>query len=231
PLARFSDHAFNLTVTPDGSTAYVFDAVAYNVRKLVRFGGVIWGTPSSADIGTNSVELAARDAEIGVQNFDIIVGAGNSAPTATNQSVELFENSLANITLTATDVDGDPLTYTVTQSPANGTLIGTAPNVTYQPNTNFVGSDSFTFIVNDGHTDSQPATVSLTIDYRAPLVLTIARNANQVNLSWSSGYATAILESTTALGPSAQWTQISTAGTNATVTIGNVGRYFRLRVP
>ena len=37
------------------------------------------------------------------------------------------------ITLTATDADGNPLTYAVVALPAHGTLAGTAPNVTYTP--------------------------------------------------------------------------------------------------
>ena len=34
----------------------------------------------------------------------------------------------------------------------------------YTPNLSYVGVDSFTFTVNDTHTDSVPATVSLTIN-------------------------------------------------------------------
>jgi len=42
-------------------------------------------------------------------------------------------------------------------------LIGTAPNLIYTPNSNFYGSDSFTFKVNDGTEDSALATVSITV--------------------------------------------------------------------
>ena len=42
-------------------------------------------------------------------------------------------------------------------------LSGTAPNLTYTPNANATGSDSFTFKVNDGTVDSVVATVSITI--------------------------------------------------------------------
>ena len=38
-----------------------------------------------------------------------------------------------------------------------------APNLIYTPATNYNGSDSFTFTANDGHTNSLPATISLTI--------------------------------------------------------------------
>jgi hypothetical protein len=48
-------------------------------------------------------------------------------------------------------------------TPAHGTLSGTAPNLTYTPDSNFNGSDSFTFKANDGHADSNVATVSITV--------------------------------------------------------------------
>ena len=48
-------------------------------------------------------------------------------------------------------------------NPANGTLSGTAPNLTYTPAANFNGSDSFTFKVNDGSLTSVVATVLITV--------------------------------------------------------------------
>ena len=49
-------------------------------------------------------------------------------------------------------------------APAHGSLTGTAPNVTYTPNANYNGPDSFTFKVNDGALDSvTTATVSITV--------------------------------------------------------------------
>jgi Big-like domain-containing protein/FIMAH domain-containing protein len=60
-------------------------------------------------------------------------------------------------------VENDALTFTVLTSPTKGTLSGTAPNLTYTPNSNENGSDSFTFRVNDGALDSGSATVSITI--------------------------------------------------------------------
>jgi hypothetical protein len=42
-------------------------------------------------------------------------------------------------------------------------LTGTAPNVTYTPNTGYTGGDSFTFLVNDGITNSNTATITITV--------------------------------------------------------------------
>jgi hypothetical protein len=42
-------------------------------------------------------------------------------------------------------------------------LSGAAPNLTYQPATNYNGADSFTFTVSDGARTSSPATVSISV--------------------------------------------------------------------
>ena len=106
------------------------------------------------------------------------VTAVNDSPVATAQSVTTAEDTAVTITLAGTDADGDALTYTVVNQPSNGTLSGTAPNLTYTSNANYPnvhvapwllsehnynGDDSFTFKVNDGTSDSKVATVSITV--------------------------------------------------------------------
>ena len=83
--------------------------------------------------------------------------------SAAGQSVTTAEDTARAVTLSATDIDGDALTYAVVTGPAHGTLSGTAPNLTYTPAANYSGPDSFTFIANDGTTDSNAATVSITV--------------------------------------------------------------------
>jgi len=89
--------------------------------------------------------------------------APNGIPVADPQSVTTVEDTFAVITLMSSDPDGDPLTYSVVKGPSHGNLNGIAPNLTYTPNTNFNGTDSFTFKVNDGKADSAAATVSITV--------------------------------------------------------------------
>jgi uncharacterized repeat protein (TIGR02543 family) len=101
----------------------------------------------------------------------------NTPPVATSQSISTAEDTTKAITLAGTDIDGDSLTYSVVTNPTKGTLSGTEPNLTYTPNANANGSDSFTFKVNDGHADSSPATVSITI---TPVNDTPVANAQSV---------------------------------------------------
>jgi GH18 family chitinase len=85
-------------------------------------------------------------------------------PIANDQSISTTEDTSKTITLTASDSNGDPLTYTVLSTPLNGDLTGTASNLIYIPDPGFVGTDSFTFIVNDGTNNSNTAIVSITVN-------------------------------------------------------------------
>ena len=87
----------------------------------------------------------------------------NQTPIADDQSVTTTKNTPVFIMLVASDPDGDALTYLIVDPPVRGSLAGTAPNVTYTPQADHVGSVSFTFVVNDGQVDSNVATVTLTI--------------------------------------------------------------------
>jgi subtilisin len=99
----------------------------------------------------------------GLVDADEAAGASNNSPVADDQTVTTDEDAPVGITLTASDADGDPLTYDVHTHPSDGTLSGMAPDLTYTPDLNYNGPDSFTFVANDGAADSNTATVSITV--------------------------------------------------------------------
>ena len=90
--------------------------------------------------------------------------ASNQPPVANGQSVTADEDTDKAITLTGSDVDGDSLTYSIVAPPSHGSLTGTPPDLTYTPNLDYNGPDSFTFKANDGTADSNVATVSITVN-------------------------------------------------------------------
>jgi len=138
-----SDGSFNAKT--EGVTATV-DTTGLSTGKHILF---VRGKDSSGNWGAFSAI------------FLTVTGVANQAPTAIAQSVSTAEDTALGIQLTGSDPDGDPLTHSVATGPSHGTLSGTAPNLTYTPAANYNGTDSFTFIVNDGHVDSGPATVSI----------------------------------------------------------------------
>jgi len=87
----------------------------------------------------------------------------NTPPIANEQFVTTDENNTKNITLTGMDVDMDPLEFGIATEPTHGTLKGAAPNLTYTPDKDYNGADSFTFTVSDGKSISTPATVNITV--------------------------------------------------------------------
>ena len=91
-------------------------------------------------------------------------GPTNQSPTANPQDSETSEDLSVDITLTGSDGDGSVASFNVTSEPPNGTLEGVAPDLTYVPNVDYNGGDSFQFTVtdNDGAVSS-PATVTLTV--------------------------------------------------------------------
>ena len=89
---------------------------------------------------------------------------GNTAPVVADQSVDVEEDGSVSITLSGSDEEGDSLSFTVLSQPKNGTLSGTAPALTYSPNANYSGSDSFSYKANDGAADSNTATVTITVN-------------------------------------------------------------------
>ena len=122
-------------------------------------------TPYANYNGADSFTFLANDGRTDSNNatVTITVEPVNDKPVADSQSVITTQNTSVNITLTASDVDDDSLNYSIVSEPLNGTLTGTAPDVTYTPNPDYNGPDSFTFNANDGNANSSIATVSITV--------------------------------------------------------------------
>jgi hypothetical protein len=122
-----------------------------------------WATGIGVDSNLN-VYLMGQIEPTGEQGLWFAKISANHPPVANAQSVTVVKNTATSITLTGSDADaGDSLTYSVVTNPAHGTLSGTAPNLTYTPTAGYTGADSFTFKINDGHEDSNVATVSITV--------------------------------------------------------------------
>jgi len=136
-----------------------------NGTAVVNPNSTVTYTPESNFNGTDSFTYIITDGLINsnIATVNITVTPVNDPPVADNQSVETYGYTPIDITLTASDIENDPLTYAILNGPTNGTLSGTPPNLTYTPDYDFNGSDSFTFIANDGDKNSEPATVNITV--------------------------------------------------------------------
>ena len=138
------------------------------VLTVVGYGAMTWSATAGRYILDMRVSAAPGDhvkvsSNRGGVDYYYFNGGSNVPPVANNQSVTVLMGTPKAITLTATDANGDPLTYEVVSVPAHGNLSGTAPNLTYAPNAGYEGLDSFTFLANDGQIDGNVATVSITV--------------------------------------------------------------------
>lgn len=164
------------TLTKNG--VVVTAGTLFNAGENLR-----WTPPANASGTGNAFTVKAWDGQLAsaiAVPVNISVEAISDAPVAQAQSVNTNEDQAVNITLQASDADGDALTYAVVTQPQHGTLTGTAPNLIYTPAADYSGSDSFTFRAK-GDIESNEAVVSITIAPQndAPVALSQIINATE----------------------------------------------------
>jgi hypothetical protein len=166
------------TIDEDGSVDIVLsasdidgDPLSYEIVSPPS-GGVLTGSganrrfvPAPDASGTFRFTWRAIDASIAstIARITVRVNPINDPPTLTLATVVLDEDTSTSGTLTANDVEGSPLTFSVTTSPLHGELTGTLPDFTYEPDPDYFGPDSFVVVANDGDIDSAPLTAAITV--------------------------------------------------------------------
>jgi large repetitive protein len=113
------------------------------------------GTYKGPDIFNYVVNDGIRDSNTG----SVRITVTNTRPIATNITVSPSQDEK----MSGSDADGDILTYIITSKPKKGTLIydNVSNTYNYMPKYDFDGSDSFTYIVNDGYENSENAIVKI----------------------------------------------------------------------
>src|SRR3954464_14898750 len=133
--------------------------------------GALTYTPAANFNGTDSFTYKANDgqADSNVATVFLTVTPVNDAPVAHDDSYTLAEDTTLTLAAPAilandSDADGDALSAALVSGPAHGSLALNANGaLTYTPDANFNGTDSFTYKVNDGQADSNVATAFLTV--------------------------------------------------------------------
>ncbi|OAS16680.1 Ig-like domain-containing protein [Paenibacillus oryzisoli] len=122
-------------------------------------------TPTAGYSGPDSFSYKVNDGKVdsAPATVTLTVTRTNTVPTATSATYSVEANHVLTGTLGGYDADGDQLTYSVVTQPAHGTVTLDGNGYTYTPTAGYSGPDSFSYKVNDGSTDSAPATLTLTV--------------------------------------------------------------------
>jgi len=132
--------------------------------------GIISGTidrdASQPNGGVYSVTVTGTDPDGLTTSQTFTWTVTNPAPTAVNDTATTDEDTPVDINVLAndTDPDGDPLTVTMATA-LNGTVtIAPDGTLTYQPNANFNGTDTITYVISDGNGGTSTAAVDVTVN-------------------------------------------------------------------
>ncbi len=129
-------------------------------------------TPSYTQSGSYPVTFTATDNGTPVlsanETITITVTNTNRAPVATADSATVAEDAAATavpVLANDTDADSDALTISSVTQGSNGVvaITGGGTGLTYRPNANFFGSDTFTYTIGDGNGGTATGTVSMTV--------------------------------------------------------------------
>ncbi|MDP2836974.1 MAG: Ig-like domain-containing protein [Methanobacteriaceae archaeon] len=136
--------------------------------------------------GLDSFSYTITDGKNGFSTatVNINITPVNDAPVAVNDAKMTPGNTsvVIPVLLNDSDVDNDNLSITGTSNPLHGTItVNPDKTITYTPNTGFIGSDSFTYTINDGHGETSTATVTITVNNPPVAVNDVFNTRNTVS--------------------------------------------------
>ena len=128
-------------------------------------------TPAANLSGTTTITITVSDGELmAVDNFVLTVTPVNDAPVAADDSYTTNEDSTLTVPAPGvlandTDVDSAIITAVKVTDPSHGALtLHSDGSFSYTPFANYYGSDTFTYLANDGLLNSNVATVNITVN-------------------------------------------------------------------
>lgn len=174
-------------VSPSLSASFTYTIVGSPSNGVLSgVGPTFTYTPAANFHGSDSFTFRVNDGshDSNTSTVTIAVNPVNDVPVAASQSVTTNSNTPVSITLTGNDFETTVanLIFDVTASPTHGTLSGSGASLSYTPDPNYAGADSFKFTVRDTGDDSAApvtsaeAVVSITVN--DTVVPTITAPAN-----------------------------------------------------
>jgi VCBS repeat-containing protein len=203
-----------------GTTAAAHGTVTINPNGTFTY------TPTAGFTGTDSFSFIASDGDLFSANTveTVHVGVANSLPVVAPITLASTTNTVVTGTLTATDANGDPLTFSAGSTAATGGTVVISPNgnFTFTPTAGFTGPATFSFKANDGIGNSADATTTINISAS----VNVAPIGTAATISTATGTAfTGTLAATDANGDTLTFAAGTTAAAHGTVTINPNGTF------
>ena len=161
----------NDTDSDGGVLSVTTVSVPSNGVALDNGDGTVTYTSGAAFAGDDSFTYTVSDGQGGegtaTVTITVSVSSSNTPPIANDDAETAAEDSSVTIDLLANDIDadGDALIIASVTQPAAGTVTNNGDGtVTYTPDANFSGVDSFTYTVSDGRGGEDTATVTITVN-------------------------------------------------------------------
>ena len=159
---------------PDTGDTRTITAITQPANGTVAITGGGTGvtyTPNAGYVGPDTFTYTITDAAGATDSATVSVTVANvnDPPNAVDDVVTVAEDSTATaIPVLGNDTDpdtGDTRTITEVTQPTNGTVVitGGGTGLTYTPDANFTGTDTFTYTITDGAFATDTATVSVTV--------------------------------------------------------------------
>jgi VCBS repeat-containing protein len=179
-LAAKSGEQAIVASTDDGVTAMI---MADTNAQSAAAGAGVGGGAAAGGLSTGMLIAGGVAGAVAIgaavsSDSDSKGAPPNVAPETdtTTQSVAVTEDTAKTITVTATDGNGDALTYSAAGATKGTVTGGTNGQFTYTPNANANGTDSFTVTIDDGKggTTTQLVNVTIAAVNDAPVANTVA---------------------------------------------------------
>ncbi|WP_310542643.1 Ig-like domain-containing protein [Phenylobacterium sp.] len=175
---------------PDGDNLTIASvSVPLHGSAAITTGGLVAYTPTAFYIGPDSFSYTIADGRGASGTAMIAVHvAPNDSPVAVTDAISTASNlpRIFDPRTNDSDPDGDLLTVASVSLPLHGTASRNVDGtVTYAATTGYVGADSFTYVLSDGHGGVATGTVNVTV--LPPELLSVMEPANYPNTFSISG--------------------------------------------
>ncbi|MGG0530129.1 tandem-95 repeat protein, partial [Priestia aryabhattai] len=153
---------------PDDITlTYTIQQSPTSGSAIVNQDGTFTYTPNSDFIGSDQFTILITDPEgaTAISNIFVTVRTTNGSTSAQDLQISTNEDVPVTNQVIATNVNGNPLVYTIENPPING-LASIDPNTgifTYTPNPDFYGSDGFIVYITDNLGGNATSSVIITV--------------------------------------------------------------------